>query len=289
MSLISRKGWFTKQSAESLDNDISALLEGNVAVELLRIFVPHSCTLRLLRSPMGTVTSSSWPLLLVVPGLVTYLVASLTLDSARSCMMQIAFLTQRKVSSIPIVFSWGGSISPDSFLSSILLLVVIIVTVVIVVVTVVLVVVVGEGSSGEGSLSSGCVDITGDEDPTDEDGDNGMGDPIGGSVSLGGSRSIPRGAPDALHENSLQSRIPEKSRGSNRGDEGNTGDGGKTVGGAIRARSSGIGDSLLVALYACMTFIYGSSWKGQMVSEAERSLDESSKESEEVFPGEARE
>ncbi|GJY97444.1 hypothetical protein Tco_0514354, partial [Tanacetum coccineum] len=70
------------------------------------------------------------------PGLVTYLVASLTLDRARSCVMQIAFLIQRKVSSI--------SISPDGFLPSIMLLVVIIVSVVIVVVTVVLVVVVGE-------------------------------------------------------------------------------------------------------------------------------------------------
>ncbi|GKG18600.1 hypothetical protein Tco_0372898, partial [Tanacetum coccineum] len=78
----------------------------------------------------------------------------------------------------------------------------------------------------------------------------------------------------------------KKSRGSNSGDDGNRG---KTVGGAIRARSSGIGDSLLVALYACMTFIYGSSWKGDMASEAKRSLDKSSKGSEEVFPGEAGE
>ncbi|GJS77097.1 ribonuclease H-like domain-containing protein [Tanacetum coccineum] len=59
------------------------------------------------------------------------------------------------------------------------------------------------------------------------------------------------------------------------------------VGGAIGARGSGIGDSLLVALYACMTFIYGSSWKGEMVSEVERSLDESSEGSEEVFPDES--
>nr|GEW31175.1 hypothetical protein [Tanacetum cinerariifolium] len=44
----------------------------------------------------------------------------------------------------PFVLSWGGSISSDSFLPSILLLVVIIVTVVIVVVTVILVVVVVE-------------------------------------------------------------------------------------------------------------------------------------------------
>ncbi|GKG49068.1 hypothetical protein Tco_0515520, partial [Tanacetum coccineum] len=48
----------------------------------------------------------------------------------------------------------------------------------------------------------------------------------------------------------------------------NTGDGGKTVGGAIRACGGEIGDSLLIALYACMIFIYGSSWKGEIVREA---------------------
>ncbi|GKG31552.1 hypothetical protein Tco_0426502, partial [Tanacetum coccineum] len=74
----------------------------------------------------------------------THLVASLTFDSARSCVMQGAFLTHGKASSIPIVFSWGDSISLDGFLPSILMLLVIIVAVVIVVVTVVLVVVVGE-------------------------------------------------------------------------------------------------------------------------------------------------
>ncbi|GKF38941.1 hypothetical protein Tco_0119002 [Tanacetum coccineum] len=53
-----------------------------------------------------------------------------------------ALFTQEKASSIPTVFSWGSTISPESFLSSILLLVVIIVAVVIVVVAVILVVVV---------------------------------------------------------------------------------------------------------------------------------------------------
>nr|GEV73642.1 hypothetical protein [Tanacetum cinerariifolium] len=70
----------------------------------------------------------------------THLVASMTLDSARSCAMQGAFLTQGKASSIHIVFSWGSRISPDGFLHSILLLAVIIFAVAIVV-TVVLVVV----------------------------------------------------------------------------------------------------------------------------------------------------
>ncbi|GKB90878.1 putative RNA-directed DNA polymerase, eukaryota, reverse transcriptase zinc-binding domain protein [Tanacetum coccineum] len=73
----------------------------------------------------------------------------------------------------------------------------------------------------------------------------------------------------------------KKSWGSN---SGNTGDGGKTVGGAIGARGSGIGDSLLVALYACITFIYGSSWKGEMANKAKRSLVKSSEESEGCFP-----
>ncbi|GKD13623.1 hypothetical protein Tco_1198030 [Tanacetum coccineum] len=62
--------------------------------------------------------------------------------------MQGASCTQRKVSMVPFVFSipfvlrWGGSISSDSFLPSILLLVVIIVTVVIVVVILIVIVVV---------------------------------------------------------------------------------------------------------------------------------------------------
>ncbi|GJS33352.1 hypothetical protein Tco_0531734 [Tanacetum coccineum] len=89
------------------------------------------------------VSSSGWPFLSAVPGQMTYLVASLTLDSARSCVMQGTFLTQVKASSIPIIFTWGDSISPEGFLSSILLLVVIIVMVVITVILVV--VVVGKG------------------------------------------------------------------------------------------------------------------------------------------------
>ncbi|GKC69292.1 hypothetical protein Tco_1115175 [Tanacetum coccineum] len=93
------------------------------------------------------VASCGRPFVFAVPSQMTHRVASLTLHSARSYVMQGAFLTQGKASSIPIVFSWGDSISPDGFLPSIMLLLVIIVAVVIVVVTVVLVVVVGEGSS----------------------------------------------------------------------------------------------------------------------------------------------
>ncbi|GJS28822.1 hypothetical protein Tco_0489442 [Tanacetum coccineum] len=92
------------------------------------------------------VASSGWPFVCAVLGLVAHLVTSLKLDSARSCVMQGASFTQGKVSSIPTIFSWGGSISPDGFLPSILLLVVIIVAVVVVAVIVV-VVVVHEGSS----------------------------------------------------------------------------------------------------------------------------------------------
>ncbi|GJR93083.1 hypothetical protein Tco_0265257 [Tanacetum coccineum] len=56
--------------------------------------------------------------------------------------MEGASCTQRKVSMVPFVLSWGGNISSDSFLPSILLLVVIIVTVVIVVVILIVIVVV---------------------------------------------------------------------------------------------------------------------------------------------------
>ncbi|GKC41067.1 hypothetical protein Tco_1053451 [Tanacetum coccineum] len=90
------------------------------------------------------VASSGWPHVLAVPGLMTYLMASLTLDSARPCVMQIAFHTPGMVSSIPTVFSRGGSVSPEGFLPFILLFVVIIVAVVVVVTVVV---VVSEGSS----------------------------------------------------------------------------------------------------------------------------------------------
>nr|GEW05377.1 hypothetical protein [Tanacetum cinerariifolium] len=103
----------------------------------------------------------------------TYPVASLTLDSARSYVMQGAPFTQGTVSSIPI----GGNICLKGFLLPILLLVVIIVTVVIV--TVILVVVIAAivgvvivvtiiGSGG------GVVDLTGNEDPIDKDVDSGV-------------------------------------------------------------------------------------------------------------------
>ncbi|GJW06023.1 hypothetical protein Tco_1568446 [Tanacetum coccineum] len=134
-------------------------------------------------------------------------------------------------------------------------------------------------------------DLIGDEDPTDEDRDNGMGDPTGGLVSL-------RGVEESIEENDRKrarfqggiiSLGRKKSRGSNSGDGGNTGDESKMGNGVIGACGRGIGYSLLVALYTCMTFIYRSSWKGEMVSEAERSLDKSSEGSEEVFHGEAGE
>ncbi|GKD85876.1 hypothetical protein Tco_1357030 [Tanacetum coccineum] len=83
------------------------------------------------------IASSGWSFISAVPGQMTHPVASLTLDSARSCVMQSAFLTQRNASSIPTIFSWGGSIRPEGFLSLILLLAVIIVAVAMVVLVVV--------------------------------------------------------------------------------------------------------------------------------------------------------
>nr|GEY52755.1 ribonuclease H-like domain-containing protein [Tanacetum cinerariifolium] len=82
--------------------------------------------------PLGELelTSSGWPFVYAIPGHVAHLVVSITLDSARSYVMQGVFLTQGTVSSIPTVISWGGSIRPKGFLSSVLLWLVIIVAVV---------------------------------------------------------------------------------------------------------------------------------------------------------------
>ncbi|GJV17073.1 hypothetical protein Tco_1362396 [Tanacetum coccineum] len=99
----------------------------------------------------------------------------------------------------------------------------------------------------------------------------GMGDLTGVSVSLGGE--IFSGG--------------KKCQKSNIGDSDNTGDGGKIVGGAIGA-CGGIGNSLSIASCVCMTFIYGSSKKGDKASKAKRSLVKSSEKLGEVFPGEAR-
>ncbi|GKB30413.1 hypothetical protein Tco_0869814 [Tanacetum coccineum] len=63
-------------------------------------------------------------------GQMAHLVANITLNSARSYVMQSAFLTQGTVSSIPIIFNWGGSISLEGFQSSVLSWLVIIVAVV---------------------------------------------------------------------------------------------------------------------------------------------------------------
>nr|GEX44335.1 hypothetical protein [Tanacetum cinerariifolium] len=202
----------------------------------------------------------------------TYPVTILTLDSARSYVMQGASFTQGIVSSIPI----GGSLSHGGFLPSILLLVVVMVAVVIVVVTIILVVivvvkvvivvaiirvvVVVDGVSsilklsfviigvslGPGFLlglsvliacvsrvaaipsSSGdIVDLIGDEDPTDEDGDTEV------LVSLG-----------------VISSEGKKSWESDIGDCNNTGDEGKTAGRVIITWGGEI------ALYACMASIY---------------------------------
>nr|GEU95671.1 hypothetical protein [Tanacetum cinerariifolium] len=166
----------------------------------------------------------------------------LTLDSAKSYVMQGASCAQRKVSMVPFVLSKpfvlsrGGSIIIDSFLPSILLLVVIIVTVVIVAVILVVVVV---------AIIGVIVVVV-----------------IVGVVVV-----------NLLKKKEIL-RI-------NIGDSGNTKYGGKIVGGAIGACGG------IIATYACMTCIYGSSWKGQMASEAKRYLDKSSEGSREVFPDEA--
>ncbi|GJV31605.1 hypothetical protein Tco_1392005 [Tanacetum coccineum] len=88
-----------------------------------------------IRVSKAVITSSGWPFVSAVLGQMAHVVTSITLNSARSCVMQSAFLTQGTVSNIPIVFSWSDIIRPEGFLSSVLLWLVIIgVTVVVVVV-----------------------------------------------------------------------------------------------------------------------------------------------------------
>nr|GEU77610.1 reverse transcriptase domain-containing protein [Tanacetum cinerariifolium] len=88
-------------------------------------------------------------------------------------------------------------------------------------------------------------DLIGDVDPTDEDGDIGMGDSTGVLASLDGKIFLGE----------------KKCQESNIGDSDNSGDGCKIVGGAIGA-CSGIDGLLATTLYACI------SWKGEMASEA---------------------
>ncbi|GKF82118.1 hypothetical protein Tco_0243774, partial [Tanacetum coccineum] len=94
------------------------------------------------------IASSGWSFVSAVLSQMAHLITSITLNSAMSYVMQSAFLTQGTVSSISIIFSWGSSISPEGFLSSVLLWLVIIVTVFgVTVVVVIIVVVVIESSS----------------------------------------------------------------------------------------------------------------------------------------------
>nr|GFA28555.1 reverse transcriptase domain-containing protein [Tanacetum cinerariifolium] len=52
------------------------------------------------------IASSGWSFISAVPSQMTHLVASITLDSVRSCVMQGVFLTQGMVSSIPTVLKF---------------------------------------------------------------------------------------------------------------------------------------------------------------------------------------
>ncbi|GJW89303.1 hypothetical protein Tco_0164643 [Tanacetum coccineum] len=96
------------------------------------------------------IASCGWSFVSVALGQMAHLVTSITLNSARSYVMQGAFLTQGTVSNIPTILSWSGSISPEGFLSSVLLWLVnnvAVVGVTVVVVIIVAVVVVVESSS----------------------------------------------------------------------------------------------------------------------------------------------
>nr|GEW90740.1 hypothetical protein [Tanacetum cinerariifolium] len=297
------------------------------------------------------VVSSGGSFIYVVTGQKTYPVASLTLDSARSYVMQGASFIQGMISNTPI----GGSISPEGFVPSILLLVVIIVTVVIVVVILVVVVVaivkvvivvaivrvvvvvvggvvssilklsfmiigflrrivfyyllhqsLGYGNSffqvqmirlafsipigwaytfhQDKALSvKDTIEILEFKTSKDRYGDNRMSDSIGGLVFLvtkvGENRMSSGGVIDLTSDED-----PTDEDGDTRMDD-SIGVSASLVGEAIGACSGGIGNSL-VASYACMTSIYGSSCKGEKTSVAKIYVVKSFEESGEVFSGE---
>nr|GEV39674.1 integrase, catalytic region, zinc finger, CCHC-type, peptidase aspartic, catalytic [Tanacetum cinerariifolium] len=215
----------------------------------------------------------------------TYPVASLTLDSARSHVMQGASFIQGMNSSIPV----GGSISPEGFVPSILLLVAIIVTVVIVVVILVVVVVaivgvvilVVDGVSSiigfeaefllgllvltiVAACASGAVATLSDttkflEFKTFKDryGDNRMSDSIG--VDLTGDEDpIDEVGDTRVGDSKVSVSLGEIFSGGRKSQESSIGDTeyeGKAVSRAIGVCSGGIGNSL-VASYACITSIY---------------------------------
>nr|GEU47883.1 zf-CCHC domain-containing protein/UBN2 domain-containing protein [Tanacetum cinerariifolium] len=112
------------------------MIKVSSSIGMLTTFSSHMILARCLDNQSMPMTMLKLPSLigirsiLKVPGQMTHLVASITLESIRSCVMQGAFLTQGMVSSIPTVLSWGGSIRLDSFLSFNLLLAVIVVAVV---------------------------------------------------------------------------------------------------------------------------------------------------------------
>nr|GEW94542.1 hypothetical protein [Tanacetum cinerariifolium] len=90
------------------------------------------------------------------------------------------------------------------------------------------------------------MDLTGDEDPTDKDGDTRMDYSIGVSTSLGGEISS--------GEKKFQESNSDNIEGT-------------TVYEAIEACSGGIGNT-----YACMTSIYGSSCKGEKTVQGSRNI-----------------
>ncbi|GJU19101.1 reverse transcriptase domain-containing protein [Tanacetum coccineum] len=84
------------------------------------------------------VVSSGWSFVSAVLGQMTYPVSSLTLDSVRSYVMQGTPFTQGMISSISI----GGSINPEGFLPSTLLMVIMVTVVIVAVILVVVIVVI---------------------------------------------------------------------------------------------------------------------------------------------------
>ncbi|GKC97935.1 hypothetical protein Tco_1168210 [Tanacetum coccineum] len=72
---------------------------------------------------------SGWPFVSAILGQMAHLIASITLNSTRSGVMEITSLTQWKIFGIPITLSRSDSISFGNFLPSVLLWLVVVVVV----------------------------------------------------------------------------------------------------------------------------------------------------------------
>nr|GEX18488.1 hypothetical protein [Tanacetum cinerariifolium] len=149
----------------------------------------------------------------------------------------------------------------------------------------------GQGILDESTSSKFHFVVLESKTSRDGHGDNGIRDPIGGLVSLvdltGNEDPINEDGDTRVGDSEVSVSLGDICSGGRKSQElsiGDTEDGGKVVGRAIIVWSRGRGNSLSVASYTGMTSIYGSSCKGKKTSVAKRYLIKSPEELGGLFP-----